>query len=63
MASEVEEDNIRPPPSYLPEGPPQIITADTARQAPLGKRVLVVLLGSLLAIAIGWVVVVYVFPY
>jgi len=63
MASEVEEDNIRPPPSYRSEGPPQIITADTARQAPLGKRVLLVLLGSLLAIAIGWVVVVYVFPY
>jgi len=63
MASEVEDDNIRPPPPYRPEGPPQIVTADTARQAPLGKRVLAVLLGSLLAIAIGWVVVTYVFPY
>ena len=44
MAGEVEDDNLRPAPPYRPEGPPQIVTADTARQGPLGKRALVVLL-------------------
>jgi len=44
----VEEDDIRPPPLYDEEGDrPQLITADTARQGPLGKPVLWVLLGAL----------------
>ncbi len=50
MASEIEDDNIVPPPRYRDDGPPQIVTADTARQGPLGSRVLLVLIGSLAAI-------------
>jgi hypothetical protein len=53
----VEEDNIRPPPHYHPETGPQIITSDTARQGPLGSRVLVVLLCGLVAICLSWFVV------
>ncbi|MDE3176836.1 MAG: hypothetical protein KGM15_12110 [Pseudomonadota bacterium] len=49
----VEEDNIVPPPPYRGEGRPQIITADTARQAPLGKRVLYVLLVALALVGMG----------
>jgi hypothetical protein len=52
--SEVEEDNIQPPPHYREGGPAQRITADTARQGPLGKRVLVVLICSLAALVIAW---------
>ena len=26
----VEEDNITPPPHYRPDGPPQVVTSDTA---------------------------------
>jgi hypothetical protein len=63
MAGEVEDDNLRPSPPYRPEGPPQIVTADTARQGPLGKRALVVLLVSLATIAVGWVVVAYFIPH
>jgi len=54
MAGKIEEDDIRPPPHYKREGPPQIVTADTARQGPLGKRVLTVLLLSLLGLGIAW---------
>jgi hypothetical protein len=54
MANEIEDDNIRPPPHYRENGPPQIITADTARQAPSGRRVLVMLLVSLFAVAVAW---------
>jgi hypothetical protein len=48
MSGIVEEDNIQPPPPYREGGPPQVITADTARQGPKGARVLVVLLASLI---------------
>ena len=44
----IEDDNIKPPPPYREGGPPQIITADTARQGPKGVRVLVVLAVSLI---------------
>lgn len=53
----VEEDDVRPPPHYRPDGPPQVVTADTARQAPLGGRVLWVLVGSLVLIGVAWLVV------
>ncbi len=49
----IEEDNIVPPPLYRGDGRPQIVTADTARQAPLGKRVLWVLIGALVMVGIG----------
>jgi hypothetical protein len=54
MANETEDDHIRPPPHYRPDGPPQIITGDTARQAPSGRRVLVMLIASLFAVAVAW---------
>jgi len=53
----VEEDNIKPPPHYHEGGPPQVLTADTARQAPRGTPVLWVLLAALIAIGIAWVLV------
>jgi hypothetical protein len=51
----VEEDNIKPPPLYQEGGPPQVLTSDTARQAPRGTRVLWVLVA--LAVGIAWVVI------
>jgi hypothetical protein len=53
----VEEDNIRPPPPYHSEGPPQILTSDTARQGPRGLPVLIVLTASMLLAGIVWAVV------
>jgi hypothetical protein len=53
----VEEDNIQPPPPYQEEGPPQIVTADTARQAPRGAPVLYVLIAALAAIGVAWIAV------
>jgi hypothetical protein len=49
----VELDNIQPPPHYHPEMGPQVITSDTARQGPKGRRVYVVLVVSLIAIVIA----------
>ena len=49
----VEEDNIRPPPHYDAAKGPQIITSDTARQGPKGRRVLVVLVAALIAVGIA----------
>jgi hypothetical protein len=49
----VEEDNIVPPPMYVEHGPPQVVTSDTARQAPLGKPVLWVLIAALVLVCIG----------
>jgi hypothetical protein len=54
MASTVEEDNVRPPPHYREGGPPQVVTADTARQGPSGRRVLIVLLASLVVAGLVW---------
>lgn len=53
----VEEDNITPPPHYHEEGPPQIITADTARQGPRGTPVLWVLIISMIAVCIAWAII------
>jgi hypothetical protein len=53
----VEEDNITPPPHYRPDGPPQVVTSDTARQGPLGLPVFIVLAGSLVAIGIVWIAI------
>ena len=50
----VEEDNITPPPMYEGDGQPQIVTADTARQGPLGKPVLWVLSAALVLVVIGF---------
>jgi hypothetical protein len=53
----VEQDHIRPPPHYREDGPPQIVTADTARQGPKGNRVLVVLVASLAALVAAWAII------
>ena len=50
----VEEDNITPPPMYHGDGQPQVVTADTARQGPLGKPVLWVLIAALVLVVIGF---------
>ena len=54
MENTVEPDNIRPPPHYREDGPPQVVTSDTARQGPGGPRVLVILVCSLVAICVAF---------
>ncbi len=49
----IERDAIKPPPHYR-ERHPQVLTADTARQGPGGKRVLIVLVLSLVAVMLVW---------
>ncbi len=58
----VELDNIQPPPHYDDVEGPQIITSDTARQGPLGSRVLAVLIGGIVAVCIAFALV-YFFSY
>jgi hypothetical protein len=53
----VEDDNIRPPPHYHPDEGPQIVTADTARQGPAGRRILVLLVVSLVVLCAAWAIV------
>ena len=53
----VEEDTVTPPPMYQEGGPAQRLTADTARQAPLGKPVLWVLIGALVLCGVAYFVV------
>ncbi len=53
----VEPDDIQPPPHYSENGPPQVITADTARQAPLGPRVLFILVASVIAIVVAFALI------
>ncbi|MGA2044552.1 MAG: hypothetical protein ABSG83_14420 [Roseiarcus sp.] len=54
MANIVEGDDIRPPPHYREGGPPQVATADTARQGPRGGRVLIILMCSLVGIVVAF---------
>jgi hypothetical protein len=49
----VELDNIQPPPHYHPEAGPQVITSDTARQGPKGRRVYIVLIVSMIIIVVA----------
>jgi hypothetical protein len=63
MTNTVEDDNIRPPPHYREGGPQQIVTSDTARQGPKGRRVLVMLVCSLIAIGIAFAIVQAVFTH
>jgi len=49
----VEEEEIIPAPVYEENGPPEILTADMARQGPLGKPVLWVLVAALVLVCIG----------
>jgi hypothetical protein len=49
----VEEDDIVPPPMYVETEGSQIVSADTARQAPLGKPVLWVLIAAVVLACVG----------
>jgi hypothetical protein len=53
----VEEDGITPPPHYDEANGPQVLTPDTARQAPKGVPVLWVLIGGLVLIGVAWAAV------
>ena len=53
----VEEDNIQHPAPNFDRERPTVITSDTARQGPLGKPVLWVLVGALVLVGVGWMVV------
>jgi hypothetical protein len=59
----VEDDNSRPPPHYRPGRPAQVVTTDTARQGPSGKRVLMALIVSLIAIGAAWAIVEFAFTH
>jgi len=49
----VEEDDIVPPPMYDEVKGSQVLSADTARQGPLGKPVLWVLVAALVLAGVG----------
>jgi hypothetical protein len=49
----VEEQETLPPPVYQEGGPPEVVTADMARQGPLGKPVLWVVLAGLVLVCLG----------
>ena len=53
MTHVVERDKVQPPPRHS-DAHPAVVTSDTARQAPRGKRVLWVLLVGLALIAIAF---------
>jgi hypothetical protein len=55
----VELDNIKPPPHYDDTEGPQVVTSDTARQGPLGSRVLAILLGGLGAVLLAFGLVMF----
>jgi hypothetical protein len=59
----IEPDNITPPPHYHEGERPQIITSDTARQGPKGRRGLVILIASLVTIGIAWAIIEAVFRH
>jgi len=54
MTHVVERDNVQPPPRHT-DAHPAVVTGDTARQAPRGKRVLYVLATALVLIALAFV--------
>ena len=53
----VEVDDITPPPHYDETKGPQVLTPDTARQAPTGTPVLWVLIGALVLSGVAWAAV------
>ena len=57
----VEDTNIQRP-KISPDGRTETLTADTARQAPKGKRVMVVLVAGLVLVALAWIVVHWAVP-
>ncbi len=55
MSHIVERDNVQTPPPRHTDAHPAVVTGDTARQAPRGKRVLYVLATALVLIAVAFV--------
>ena len=53
----VEEDETVAPPTYQENGPPEVITGDMARQGPLGKPVLWVVIGGLVLVGAAFLAV------
>jgi hypothetical protein len=53
MSHIVENDTANPPPKHT-DAHPAVVTGDTARQAPRGKRVLYVLMAALALIAVAF---------
>lgn len=53
MSHIVENDTANPPPKHT-DAHPAVVTGDTARQAPRGKRVLYVLMIALALIAVSF---------
>jgi hypothetical protein len=53
MSHIVERDTVTPPPKHT-DAHPAVVTGDTARQAPRGKRVLYVLLVAMVLIALAF---------
>ena len=52
----IEEDDVVPPPMYTGDRP-QVVTADTARQAPLGRPVIWVLIVGLVLVCAAFLAV------
>lgn len=53
MSHIVERDTVTPPPKHT-DAHPAVVTGDTARQAPRGKRVLYVLVAAMVLIALAF---------
>ena len=52
--NEIERDNTQPPPKHT-SAHPAVVTGDSARQAPRGRRILYVLVAGLALVAIAFV--------
>lgn len=56
----VEEDRVKQPPKYSPDQGAQVVTGDTARQGPAGRRGLAVMvtstLGAIVVLALAFMV-------
>ena len=53
----VEEEETVAPPTYQEGGPPEVLTGDMARQGPIGKPVLWVVIAGLVLICVGMLAV------
>jgi hypothetical protein len=53
----VEEEDVVAPPMFQENGAPEVITGDMARQGPLGKPVLWVVIGGLVLVGVAFLAV------
>lgn len=60
MPDTIENDSMRKPPAYNPDKGAQVLTGDTARQGPAGKRGLTVMvtstIGAIVIMALAFLV-------